>query len=211
VIDSYQLLLSLFATLGDLLLMVLGWGWEFTKGFVMPAAAILTSGLVAIWLQRRDHAKREIERKENLAAERAERLKAAKQDLVRHAIRSNEPWAEYVQEPSNEARARLALRLTASPAEWYLSDVEDARGVGAWLDQCRTLLISYYVKHPLLEGVDSTEPILFVFDINYALLDWSDGRKPASWFESERARIYDTQSTFEDEAARLGAHRKQSK
>jgi hypothetical protein len=188
--------------------------WEFITGFLMPAAAILSSGLLAIWLQRRDHARQAALRHEERATEDAERraqdkkraaaeVMQAKTVLIAAASATNDELAEHPRHPEDldvPAMFRLEQRELQ---QWRVSLLPDAMHVALWLGQKRKVLVEAY-RTPPPEPVTLQTAKSYVARVEDRLLEWRQGRLGAKWFVADAVRLHRTAPTLEQEVAYQG-------
>jgi hypothetical protein len=81
--------------------------WEVVTNLLMPAAAILASGYLAVRVQRKEHEVQAARRRQEDEQAEMRKIAADRHALILKAIMDNDLWLTYLRTKSNEDLAPL--------------------------------------------------------------------------------------------------------
>ncbi|MBM7411331.1 hypothetical protein JOE38_001154 [Clavibacter michiganensis] len=167
---------------------VLAGTWEFITGFVMPAAAILSSGLLALWLQRRDHARQTAERHAEEAAAELQERRVRQSRLIEAAVATNSEITKVGYEFDMQRVLVLSGVAGTTLLDYQASGVPDAPVVGYWLSRKRLFALGYITKSggSVTTGYEVQK---YFMQVQSRMSFWQLGSLEASWFTLDAANL----------------------
>jgi hypothetical protein len=185
--------------------------WDFVTNFLMPAAAILTSGYVAVRVQKKEHQTQARLRQQEIERAETQRITTERRALIIKATADNDLWLTHLRLPSPAALNALIPAQANSYHEWDLSDVPDASIVGYWLTLKREIVSKVAMgDNPTANGAVGIATGYFV-DVSKKLKDWDRGKRSRKWFTEDIKRLRrDEPTLFEDHELQQVERRRQS-
>jgi hypothetical protein len=177
--------------------------WDVLTDFVMPLLAILSSGLLAIWLQVREQRRQDLRRREAEAAQAQREESEARTALASAGMKQHEQFAAYAVAPSGKALTRITLFHARAHNMWALSDVPGAGQVGFWLSEKRRVAIDYMYKC-VAEKKRPFSILIYFMEIDDRLGQWRNDILDGDWFEADGRRIKQDNPTVEFEIEQAG-------
>lgn len=188
--------------------------WDVMTSLIMPAVAIFASGALALYLQRRDHARSDAQRAEEREQREAAELRAKKALLVQSATRQHDYMME-VAVNNREHYGELMAAWTRLVSDWGELPDKHERMIGMWLFSRHKDLIGIAQAGGVDPGERAIDLAVEMVDVSGKLVDWLMGRRKTLWFVREvmNDSIYSSQfdeswndvRRIADEAAERGA------
>ncbi|UQB14596.1 hypothetical protein [Clavibacter nebraskensis] len=179
---------------------VLAGAWDFVTGFLMPAAAILSSGALAVWLQRRDHQRQADARAAEDDKREAADLRKRQAGAIERASHVHKTLTS-LGYPHDDRDMTEAIRLlTLTGTEWVLTGLPEARWIGSWMFNKRAVAVRHVAANaPGLDVVSRLQ--VYFMDVHSILEFWMLGAIDGDWFKSDLRRLRQAPSTIAAEEA----------
>jgi hypothetical protein len=179
---------------------VLAAAWEFVTGFLMPAAAILSSGLLAIWLQQKEQRRlHEQKLKDDKRSEDA-RVRAEQARIVERAVGEHKSFITHALVTDEALTVQVLELVQSATADFIMEELPGSTGVGIWLGTKRLRAVMYVQE--LGHGQSTAFLITNYFaNIRTLLGMWRIGAMDTAWFRADERRVGLGAFTLEEEEA----------
>jgi hypothetical protein len=172
--------------------------WTILKDLLMPAAAIFSSGYLAIRLQRRDHDRQMQVQREQHSREVERERRQDQRRLIQNASAQDAQITELAFEMDTVKMRAVSTSLGHNTLDFWLLEDPSRYQLGLWLASKRALAVKYIRENGSSSESGAAMTSFFV-ETHALMVFWLEGHLEGSWFKQDAARIEREDFTMDNE------------